>query len=126
MKSDWTTGHIVKVRNSSAERQGEDPGGTPLPPAAPAGAGGGAGLTGRCGRRGGRVLGGGHGVWPVPIDWACVCTDFSAAAGSLPCLVTFSISVSNWATTCSQVAKDGGAWAVFELLAELRQLRCQR
>src|SRR5450756_1294244 len=39
------------------------------------------------------------------------CTVFSAAAGSRPDLVTFSISVSNAAATCSQVAVAGGAFA---------------
>ena len=73
------------------------------------------GLSGADG--GGVALGGGgHGQFPVPMDSACFCTVFSAAAGSAPVLVTFSISVSNEVTTCSHVGNDGGAWAVSSCL----------
>src|SRR5689334_20737715 len=46
------------------------------------------------------------------MDSACDWTDFSEALVSASCLVIFSSSVSNCATTCSHVANDGGAWAV--------------
>src|SRR5665647_814963 len=51
------------------------------------------------------------GQLPVPMESALTCTALSAAAGSKPLLVTFSISASNAEATSSQVAMAGGALA---------------
>ena len=122
MKSDWITGQAVKTRksrqNGRARIQAARPSRQAVGPALAAR---------RCGACPSRPLGGdGRGVAlggggimvssPVPMESACCCTVFRAAAGSAPDLVTFSISVSKEVTTCSHVGNYGGAWAVSSCL----------